>query len=254
MKRDGAAGIVLALLGLVALAGAPSREPVAGVMGPGVLPSLVALGLVLTGLGLVLVTAVQGRARSRAGGARGPAQAAAMPATVTGTPAGSRAAAGPCPGAPQSAAAGVRVGATAGAPAAAAAGDRAGVAARVAAGGLEAAGEGSSTVAAASPAPASPKAASPAPALPAAASPAAAVREGRVRLLVTLGALGAYTAALPVLGFPVASAVLVSGLTWYLGERRPLAALLWGVLLAVALWAGFVRGLGVPLPMGVLGR
>ncbi|QIA26768.1 tripartite tricarboxylate transporter TctB family protein [Thermaerobacter sp. PB12/4term] len=225
MKRDAAAGAGLALLGLVALAGAPSRDPVAGVMGPGVLPSLVALGLVLTGLGLVLAAMVQGRARSGAGGARGPAQAAGVPAAVTGTPAVTS---------------GAAASTSAGAPAEAAAGARADVIAKdPAAGGLEAAGRGSSTVGAGS---------------PAGASPAAAAREGRVRLLVTIGALGAYTVALPVLGFPVASAVLVSGLAWYLGERRPLAALLWGVLLAVALWAGFVRGLGVPLPMGVLDR
>ncbi|HEY8551953.1 MAG TPA: tripartite tricarboxylate transporter TctB family protein, partial [Thermaerobacter sp.] len=79
-------------------------------------------------------------------------------------------------------------------------------------------------------------------------------RQGRIPLLVTAAATTAYLVALPRLGFPLASGLFMAGLSWYLGERRLSVAILWGGLFAAALWAGFVRGLGVPLPVGPLGR
>ncbi|GAB6875291.1 tripartite tricarboxylate transporter TctB family protein [Thermaerobacter litoralis] len=260
MKRDAAAGAGLVLLGLVALAGAPPRAPVAGVMGPGVLPSLVAAGLVLTGLGLVATAAGSWWKARRAGPARGPAQAAEAPAAVEAPrPAGSWGEAPPGAPPPGSGANGPRGDAAlspdepAGGqtPSAAwqtppAAGPVSGGAATPVAGGGQGAGAGGG------------KAVTAVERVSGAALervPGASRRDawaGRVRLAVTVAALAAYTTALPVLGFPLASALFMAGMTWYLGERRWWVAALAGGLLALGLWAGFVRGLGVPLPLGVL--
>ena len=208
MDRDAVAGAALAVLGTVALAGAPPRDPVAGVMGPGVLPSLVALGLVLCGLGLVASALRPRTGRRRTGRGAGNATAAG----------GAAAAAGPGPACGALAADGPSV---PGGPAAIQADPRP--------------SEAGATD-------------------PPAARAAGAPHRGRVRLLVTALATAAYAAALPDLGFPLASALFVAGLSWYLGERRVTVAVLWGGLFAAALWAGFVRGLGVPLPLGPLGR
>ena len=150
-RWDRRAGWCLLVLGLAALATVPRPGVVAGVLGPGVLPSLVAAALAAAGLALVL---------SRRAGRRGarPEEAPAWPG-----PAGSK------------------------------------------------------------------------------------------RLLVTAAATVAYVAALPRAGFPLASAAYVAAMAWYLGERRALVAVAWGLAVAAALWAGFVRGLGLPLPAGPLG-
>lgn len=213
MDRDAVAGAALAVLGTVALAGAPPRDPVAGVMGPGVLPSLVALGLVLCGLGLVASALRPPTGRRRRGRGAGDATAAR----------GAAAAAGPDPACRARAADGPSV-------------------------------PGRPAAIQADPRPSEAGATDPPAADPPAARAAGVPHRGRVRLLVTALGTTAYAAALPDLGFPLASALFVAGLSWYLGERRVTVAVLWGGLFAAALWAGFVRGLGVPLPLGPLGR
>ncbi len=61
-----------------------------------------------------------------------------------------------------------------------------------------------------------------------------------------------YLALMPVVGFPVATFVLLAAFTYLLGEQR------WWVVLGLALGVtlvihlGFARGLNVRLPLGVL--
>ena len=76
--------------------------------------------------------------------------------------------------------------------------------------------------------------------------------EPAVVLTAASGAL--FIGAVLLLGMPLAMflALLALGLLW--GERRWLPLLLNAVLLPAIIWAVFVRGLRVPLPMGLLGQ
>ena len=77
-------------------------------------------------------------------------------------------------------------------------------------------------------------------------------RAGVRRVLVVLVATAAYCGSLEPLGFPVASLGYVAFMVWYLGERRALPALGWGVVAAGGLWLFGVRLLGLPFPHGPL--
>ncbi|QWT24527.1 tripartite tricarboxylate transporter TctB family protein [Subtercola sp. PAMC28395] len=66
------------------------------------------------------------------------------------------------------------------------------------------------------------------------------------------GVILAYALTLDFLGFVVSSALLFYGSALLLGSRRFVWALVIGVLLAVGVFYGFVLGLGIPLPAGVL--
>ncbi len=71
--------------------------------------------------------------------------------------------------------------------------------------------------------------------------------------LLGLGGLILLTALLlETLGFVVASALLFFGSSLLLGSRRYVLSLLIGIALAVATFYGFVLGLGIPLPAGLL--
>jgi putative tricarboxylic transport membrane protein len=68
-----------------------------------------------------------------------------------------------------------------------------------------------------------------------------------------LGALILATAFLmEPLGFVVTMALLFYGSALLLGSRRFIVALVVAVVLAVAVFYGFVLGLGIPLPAGIL--
>lgn len=75
---------------------------------------------------------------------------------------------------------------------------------------------------------------------------------GARRLLVVLAATVAYVAFLEPLGFPLASLAYVAFLAWYLGDRRPLPSLAWGILAGAGVWLFAVRLLGLPFPSGPL--
>jgi putative tricarboxylic transport membrane protein len=77
-------------------------------------------------------------------------------------------------------------------------------------------------------------------------------RAGFVRIAVVLAAAAVYTAALPYLGFPLASLLLVTGLAVHLGGGGWLSALAAGAGTALVLYAVFIRLLGLALPAGPL--
>jgi putative tricarboxylic transport membrane protein len=77
-------------------------------------------------------------------------------------------------------------------------------------------------------------------------------REGFVRIAVILAATSVYVACLSVAGFPLASLVLVTGLTAYLGRGGWPSAAAAGVGTALVLYAVFIRLLGLSLPAGPL--
>ena len=66
------------------------------------------------------------------------------------------------------------------------------------------------------------------------------------------GVIAAYTFTLDFLGYVIASALLFYGSALLLGSKRYLWALVIGALLAVGTFYGFVLGLGIPLPAGLL--
>jgi putative tricarboxylic transport membrane protein len=65
-------------------------------------------------------------------------------------------------------------------------------------------------------------------------------------------ALLAYLFLLVPAGFVVASTVLFVWAAFAMGSRRPVRDVVVGVVLAVVLYVGFTRGLGLHLPAGVL--
>lgn len=77
-------------------------------------------------------------------------------------------------------------------------------------------------------------------------------RAGARRVLAVVLATAAYFGSLEPLGFPVASLGYVGFMVWYLGERRALPALAWGVVAAAGIWLFGVRLLGLPFPHGPL--
>lgn len=72
-------------------------------------------------------------------------------------------------------------------------------------------------------------------------------------LLVMLGAMAAYLALTPVLGFTLSTALLLAGLFLHLGERRVWLAVLVAAGMSGLLTLGFRDGLNVALPIGLFG-
>ncbi|WP_197059368.1 tripartite tricarboxylate transporter TctB family protein [Cryobacterium sp. MLB-32] len=66
------------------------------------------------------------------------------------------------------------------------------------------------------------------------------------------GVILAYALTIDFLGFVVASALLFYGSALLLGSKRHVVSLVIGALLAVGVFYGFVLGLGIPLPAGLL--
>ena len=77
---------------------------------------------------------------------------------------------------------------------------------------------------------------------------------GMLRNLVTLGALAAFVALLELLGTPLATALFVFGLVWYLRKRGGLSALLIGLICGAAIHLLFIQFLELSLPLGTLFR
>jgi hypothetical protein len=70
----------------------------------------------------------------------------------------------------------------------------------------------------------------------------------------TSAVLVAFMALLEVIGMLAAMLLFLPGLGWLWGERRAGHLVLFAALLTAAIWAVFVRGFGIPLPAGMLGR
>lgn len=88
------------------------------------------------------------------------------------------------------------------------------------------------------------------------ASAATADDPGLLRHLRALGvaALGAaFVALAPVLGYPLALALLVLAATLYYGAAPSLRVVIYAAGAAAALWLIFARGLGVAMPAGLFG-
>lgn len=72
----------------------------------------------------------------------------------------------------------------------------------------------------------------------------------------TLGGLAltiiAFALLIPMLGYPIASALLFYASALLLGSRRFIIAAVVAVALSLLTFYGFVLGLGIPLPAGVL--
>lgn len=77
-------------------------------------------------------------------------------------------------------------------------------------------------------------------------------RSGSRRVLVVVLVTAAYFGSLEPLGVPVASMAYVAFMVWYLGGRRALPALAWGIVTAAGIWLFAVRLLGLPFPQGAL--
>jgi Tripartite tricarboxylate transporter TctB family len=86
---------------------------------------------------------------------------------------------------------------------------------------------------------------------PAAAGRAAVPADARGRVLVTAGLLAGFCLALPWTGYPLAAFLFTGLLLRGLGARWT-AALVIGLVSALASYYGFATLLGVPLPRGVL--
>lgn len=75
--------------------------------------------------------------------------------------------------------------------------------------------------------------------------------DGLKRLLAVFGAFVAYVVLFNILGFLVASVLLVIVFTRVVGGISWLKAVAWGVVVTGVVWGGFVLLLGVRLPAGV---
>lgn len=78
-------------------------------------------------------------------------------------------------------------------------------------------------------------------------------REDGARVAITVGALALYTAAVPILGFPIATALFLTGLIWWWGSYRWWFAVLVGVVAALVMVLIFQVLLRAPLPSGIWG-
>ncbi len=77
---------------------------------------------------------------------------------------------------------------------------------------------------------------------------------GRWRLaLSTIGLSALYLAAMPVLGYFLATLVMIPAMVWYLGVRSPRWALGSSIVYVIFAWAMFYYLFMVPLPEGFLG-
>lgn len=78
-------------------------------------------------------------------------------------------------------------------------------------------------------------------------------REDGMRVAMTVGALVAYTAAVPILGFPIATTLFLAGLIWWWGTYRWWLAMIIGVISSLAMVVIFQILLRAPLPSGIWG-
>ncbi len=78
------------------------------------------------------------------------------------------------------------------------------------------------------------------------------LRHRWAEVAVTAAAVALYALLLRPLGFLLASAALVAGLTWYYGYRNHLVNLVVAVVIPLILFLVLTRGLGIHLPRGVI--
>lgn len=90
-------------------------------------------------------------------------------------------------------------------------------------------------------------------------APAAAERGGVLaalgrgwRFYALWAAILAFLALMPIVGFPVSAAVVLAALFVLLGETRPQWVIGLSLAAPAIMYFGFVKGLGVRLPLGVL--
>ena len=77
-------------------------------------------------------------------------------------------------------------------------------------------------------------------------------REGTIRVLVSLGALAIYVALLSPLGMPIATALFIGFLVWYLGRTGVVYAAALGLASGAAVLFLFIKLLELSLPAGPL--
>ena len=79
-------------------------------------------------------------------------------------------------------------------------------------------------------------------------------RKGMVQVIVTIVSLGIYIALIDPIGMPVATALFVAFLVWYLrkGRRRVIYAAVTGLLSGVVVLYLFIRFLELNFPIGIL--
>jgi putative tricarboxylic transport membrane protein len=77
-------------------------------------------------------------------------------------------------------------------------------------------------------------------------------REGTIRVLVSLATLAIYVALLNPLGMPVATALFIGFLVWYLGRTGVVYAAALGLVSGVAVLLLFIKLLELSLPAGPL--
>jgi putative tricarboxylic transport membrane protein len=77
-------------------------------------------------------------------------------------------------------------------------------------------------------------------------------REGAIRVLVSLGALAVYVALLSPLGMPIATALFIGFLIWYLGRTGLIYAGAVGLISGAAVFFVFIKLLELTLPAGPL--
>ncbi len=75
-------------------------------------------------------------------------------------------------------------------------------------------------------------------------------RRGHLRAIGLLAGLGAYALLLPVLGYPLALALLIGGTAVYGGARPTLSLVAISIVGGVGFWLFFSKFLGVLLPLG----
>jgi len=80
-------------------------------------------------------------------------------------------------------------------------------------------------------------------------------RKGSIRVIVTFVSLMLYAYLINLLGMPIATAIFVAFLVWYLwlGRHRVLYALLTGVISGVVVFYLFIQFLELSFPVGILG-
>ena len=77
-------------------------------------------------------------------------------------------------------------------------------------------------------------------------------RSGQCRVACAFGLLVFYIAFMDPLGFPITTALFVSGLSWYLGRYRTWASVLLGVITGVVVHFLFIEFLGLGFSLGPL--
>jgi putative tricarboxylic transport membrane protein len=77
-------------------------------------------------------------------------------------------------------------------------------------------------------------------------------RQGIRRIGVAFVSLVLYMGLMDLLGFPIATTLFVSGLSWYLGRYRAWVSVLLGLITGLVVHFVFIEFLGLGFPLGLL--